>query len=921
MAVLEQLIVFNEFNRVIPEEVKNKLRPHIVGPQGELHRYADPDEKVGIAVGPYNDAAPTLYAWPSKEADSLVDLDSVKVFIDNALLRYFTDPQGGGSGVITAVPTYLNRIITSAPNGFKTNGAFLRDPLLFDRDVQIGDVVHLQDGPNELWTTVRSLIGDVIPSVISPATTDPANPATQAFSDSNVQTAGVVNDVTVLENGTAYNGLESGFINETYTVLVVQGSTGGDATTAKVNVTSGSGTDNQVNVTPAAFGVDFAIGTRGALMRFNHVVDELIVGQTWLISISQAFTKPVPTSGGTYTGSVTQTYIIEVVDGGFYTDPSDPKISVTTDLGLDMSGPTDVPAAATNVPAGTLGVLIQFTGTALRKGDKYYIIANAPGVGAFKTIELNDNMSAALLASLDMDLELHIKKNIEVPAERVSSPPTLNWTASQSGININSGVDATDPTLTNLGVLFWVPVVSGPNPPIGTTVYINYRAWSTAYCEAVGELSDPLLVEGVLGPVVPENPLAFAVFKALLNSNDRPVNFTGICDPDDVNLWTQAFTILEGLNIANIVPLTFNEDVGDALEAHVDSQSQDDVGNWRHGWLTAQAVESIPIVDEDLSSNGNVVLATLGDDPGMVGVQFTYLVVTTGNAKFVTKGVRPGDKVRYLFSIDLFGNPIYTEFTVATIVNEDILILAAPGNPVAVGVPQKVEVWRNQTKDEMAQALALKAKAIGNKRMLLLWPDEVDTPEGAGVAGYFLTAAFAGFVAGVAPHQGVETIPIQGFTAVPRSTTFFNNGNLNTLGDGGLFVVSQSGSEIFAKFARTTDQSSVDNKWEVVVRNDDAVRRVIYGRVAQFFGISNLTQGALVIIRSEIESAFFMLESATFIDRIDRMVLSHNILDIRPSTTSPDTVIVIAEAERPIPIGFLQLEIIFIHPIISITGP
>jgi hypothetical protein len=921
MAVLTQAAIWTEFNTVIPAEVKQYLRAHIVGPQGELHRYSDPDEKVDIAVGPYVDAMPTTYPWPAKEADSLVDLDSVAVFIDNALLRYFTDPEGGGSGTITPVALYLNRIITNAASGFKENGVLVRDPLLFDRDVQIGDVVHVKHLTSELWTTVRSLIGTVIPATIAAATFDPANPATQGFSDTNLQTAGLVNDVAVVENGAAYNGLESGFINETYTVLVVQGSVGGDATTAKVNVTAGSGTDNATNVVPAAFGVDFALGTRGALMRFTHVGDDLVVGQTWLITIAQAFTRPIPTSGGTYTGAVSQTYIIEVIDGGLYTDVSKPKVVVTSNLGIDSSGPTDVPAAVTNVIVGTFGVLIQFTGTQLRKGDKYYIVVTGPGVGAYKTIELNDNLPAPLLVAPDMLLELHIKKNLPVPQQRVSSPPTLNWTASQGNINLNSGIDATDSTLTNLGVEFYVPVVSGPTPPIGTTVYISYRAWSTAWCAKVGELSDPLLVESVIGTVTPENPLAYAVFKALLNANGQTVNFTGICDPDDLALWEDAFTILEGLNISTIVPLTFDADVGLALQDHVDAQSQDEVGSWRHGWLTLQATQSVAIVDEDLSSDDNVVLATLGDDPGTAGTQYTYFTVTTGNAKFVTKGVRLGDKVRYLFTVDLFGNPSYTEFTVATVVNEDTLIVSAPGNPIAVGVAQKLEVWRNQTSAEMSAQLAAQATAMLNKRMIMLWPDQVDAAEGSALPGYFLTAAFAGFVNGVAPHQGIETVPILGFTAVPRSTSFFNNGDLNTLAAGGVFVVSQSGSEIFAKFARTTDQSSADNKWELVVRNDDAVRRVIYGRVARFFGISNLTQAALVIIRSEIESAFFMLESATYIDRIDRMVLSHSITDIRVSTTSPDTIVVVAVAERPIPIGALQLELIFIHPIISITTP
>jgi hypothetical protein len=591
---------------------------------------------------------------------------------------------------------------------------------------------------------------------------------------------------------------------------------------------------------------------------------------------------------------------------------------VTSSLGIDMSGPTDVPAAATPVAVGTFGVLVQFApGTALRKGDKYYIVANGPGVSSYKTIELNDNLPAPLLVAADMLLELHIQKNLNVPQNRVSSPPTLNWTTSATALTLNSGVDASDPTLTNGGVMFWVPVVSGPS----TTVYISYRAWGGSWCERIGTLSDASLIEGVLGPVTPDNPLAYAVSKALLNSNGREVNFTGICDPDNLTAWTDAFAILEGLDIASIVPLTFREDVGLALQTHVDAQSTDDVGNWRRGWLTLQAIEDQVIVSQANSSDGAVILATLGDDPGTAGTQYTYLVVTTNNSKFVTNGVVAGDKVRYLYSIDLFGNSVYTEFTVATVVNESILIVAVPGNPSAVAVPQKVEVWRNNTSSQMATALAARATAMQDQNMIMLWPDLVDTAEGTGLPGYFLTAAFAGFTAGIAPHQGMETIPISGFTGVPRSNGFFNNGNLNTLAAGGVFTVSQSGTEIFAKAARTTDQRTVASKYEVVSRDDNAISRVVYNRIAQFFGISNLTQGALIIIRSEVESALFMLESATFIERIDRMAISHTIDDIRISTVSPDTVILQATVVRPIPVGAFQLVLVFVHPTVSVTGP
>ena len=911
MAALAQADVWKDFNTVIPAEVKQYLLPVIVGPQGELHRYTDPTEKLAINVGAYNNASPTSYPWPGKSAEALVELDTVAVFIDNALLNYFTQAD---DGTITPVGGFPNRIVTSATDGFKANGVtYPRDATLGDRDVQIGDVVHIKHSTDELYTTVRSLVGDVIPASIDAATPDAVNPGNQSFTHSTVQTAGTVNDVSGVESASGYDGVQSGFINETYTVLVSQGSVGGDATTAKVQITSGSGTDNQANVTPAAFGTFFNLGTRGAQFKFTHTTNDLIVGQTFLVSIAEAFTKPVATSGGTYTGSVTQTYIISVITGGNYTDPTKPQIAVVSDLGIDMSGPTNVTAAATNVPVGTQGVLVQFSGTALRKGDKYYIIAVGPGVGAYKTIELNNNMSAALQADPSFLLELSLRKNIQVPQES-STPPDLNWTDSQAGLTLAAGIVATDPSFTNGGVQFSVPVISGPAPAVNTAVYISYIAYATAWCSQLGQLSDPTLVAGVLGPTVPENPLSYAVWKTLLNSNGQPVSFVGICDPTDLTQWQAALDGLQGVPVANVVVLTFDQDVNLALQAHVDQQSQQDVGGWRHGWGTLQAADSLPIVDEALSSDGNPVLATLSDDPTTPGTQYTYFTVTTGNSLFVTKGVKAGDIVRYLFTLDAFGNPTYSTFTVATVVNEETLIVSLPGNVSAVSVAQKFEVWRNQDSEDITTQLVAQTSVFKDKQMRMCWPDKVDTPEGSGLPGYFLTAALAGFVAGVAPHQGIETIALTGFTAAPRSTLFLNNGELIELAAGGVFVSSSDSTGVWAKFARTTDQTSADTKYEGVIRNDDAIQSVIRGRIAQFFGIGNLTQGTIVSARSEAEAGFFMLESQTFINNLDNMVLSHTITDVRQSTVSPDELIIQATVERPMILGQLQLTLVFTDP-------
>lgn len=581
--VLPQQTVFNEFTTVIPAEIKSVLLPHIVGPQAELHRYSNPQEKPGIDVGPYSPNLATSYAWPSKESPtSVVDLLFVQIFIDSALLRYYQNLEGSGT-TITPVPLFLNRIIISGAVGFVSNGvSFPRLAALFDRDVQVGDIVMLKHLSTTFFTSVIGFVADVIPSVIAAATSDAANAATQVLASSTFQTAGTVNDITAVEAAAAYNGLPTGDINEIYTVTVIQGSAGGDATTALFSVTSASGRDNQASVTPSAFAVATPIGTRGLTVTWSNIVNDFVVGQVWTITVAQAFVAPVATSAGTYTGLDTTTYIVEVTLGGPYTGP-DPQITCVNAIATDSSGPTTVPTTATNVPVGTQGVLIQFSGTALRKGDKYYINVTAAGQGAFRTIVLNDNLPTALQVAPDMELDLHIQKNIQVPRERVSTPPILNWTDDQSGVSLNSGVDAYDSTLTNAGVLYAVPVVSGPS----TLVYISYRAWSSQWVNLIGQVQvlntgDILAAVTVkLGTVSPDNPLAYAVYKAVLNSNQQPVQFSSVQDPDILTNWSFAATVLVGLPINSVTVLSHSIDVLNIFKQHVDAESLDIRGGWR----------------------------------------------------------------------------------------------------------------------------------------------------------------------------------------------------------------------------------------------------------------------------------------------------------------------------------------------------
>lgn len=1004
--LLDGSVPQNEFQQSIPYDVVAPLRSHIAGGHAELHRYDVSAEKAETELGDYNPSSDEVYDWPGRSANTVLDAASPRLFIDDALLRYYTNAASSGD-TVTPVANTKNQVIVAGATGFKTNGSsYPRLAALKDRDVTVGDVVTLVDGVNNMTTYVAGLIGDAVgASVGSPVAgsgnlpTQPSNfpgsaPGTSvggsggalaantyfvrfsyvgpfgetwasaassftiaslgevctltipalpsgatsaniylsppggtalqctryktgvtttsvplttvyatggpAYPATATQTSGTSNAVSVTAvTDSSYKGTATGDIVETYTATVTQASTGGDATTARLQVSSASGRDDQSSVTPAAFASPTSIGTRGATATWgNGGSADFVVGQTWQFTVRQAWTIPTVAAAGTFTGSSDITYLVQVTLGGLFADATKPQITVTTTNGLDgNASPITVTTSAAAVPIGTLGVTFTPTGSGLRKNDLYVIAVAGPTVGAYRTILLGNNLTTALQSSTDMTMYLAIRKNIEVPAQRVSAPPNLNWSADDDAITVESGIDAYDPTLTDGGVQFAVPVVGG-------TLFVEYRAWLPTFAGKVTEVSTEAEAVTLFGEsqLSPDNPLGYAVWRAVKASNVTPVRFTALADPDDMDEWTEVLAQLEGIqDVTGLTPLTRNTDVWDKYIAHIAAR-YDRGGEYRHAWFSPEAVSEQTILSQANSSDEEVILATLADDPATSGTQYTYLTVTSGNADFVTNGVLPGDIARFLYTVNSFGEVTYSSFTVEAVVNEDTLRFRT-GYSGAVSTPQRVEIHRNLKRTQIAAALAEIPTAAPNKQVRYVWPDSIIDEDGLEVPGYILAAVYAAFVSGIAPQQGVRELVIPGFSSAPRSTTFFNNAQLNVLGEAGFFVVTSQTGRVYAKYARTSDVSTLDNREESLVRLDDASRYLFHAAVAQFFGKVNTSNDSLAAVRNGLETAKNHAKNDTLITRIGPMLIDAEVEDVRPSVVEPDRVTVAVTTQRGNPLN------------------
>ena len=872
--VLPQVQVFQDFQAAVVAN-GNPLNAHISGPHAYLLRYAEETERSKGLLGYYDAVLDNNYAWPTLPDGAIVDESYVKVYIKDALLKYYEDGLATGS-VITKVSGYSNRI-RSATKAFKSNGtAYPRSADFYDRDVAAGDVVKvrgLSSGVSvTLWTYVKNLIPDVVAAVVGASSADANNGTTQSAAATVVKLAGADNCVYPLANVTAYDGLPSGDINETYDIIVTGGSVNGDLTTATLRILSGSGNDDVAEVVPAAAFQATTIGTRGLTVEFFNSAtggcsasataddvpaDDLIIGQRWRVNVTDNFAPATSASGGTYDSAVDTVYVVEVTRGGLFSSATKPQISVSTSNGADVSGPTTVSASATAVAVGTTGVTITLTGAGLRKGDKYYIECTGTASGNYRTIELGHSLDTGITAGAQVEVTLYIRKPaLNVTKNRTGFAPLLNWDTSETELSVSSGMIAYDSTWTNSGVELPLNVVAESSKDYGA-VYVEYRAWvqtltnEVNFINNVGEIDD-----AISGALDPDNPLKWGVFKALENSNGTAVGYTAVSNPDDATTWADVLEALLGRDdVYNLVPLTRNRTVLDLYAAHVTALSSPERGLWRVLWVNLAGVPEIPVVSAGstvvnhvtaTTSDGETCLATIVDDPDTSGSQFTIVNNTNANGDFVTNGVRVGDIVRAAYVGDGFGGATYSEYTIAEVVSEDQLRLVS-GPAAPINSAAKIEIWRSLSATAEAAEIALDAGSWGSRRIRAVWPDTIES-SGTVMEGYFLAASLAALSAGLLPQQPMTRVEIVGYSRVARTTAKFNRAQLDTLAASGVFIVTQNGNngQIFARHALTTGAyTDINQREESVTRNVDYVSYAVRDVLDPFIGIYNINQNII----------------------------------------------------------------------------
>lgn len=922
-----QVLIHEEFAQATDTE-ESVLRAAIVGPNANLHRYSDADEKLTIDCGKYNPGTDKEYPYPATKdriPGSVVDKEYSKLYVDNALFSYYKNlsqskVKNQADVVFYNEPGTPN-IVRGVNFSFVDNGdQYNRASALGIRDVQVGDYVWLRsytdsvaDGGCKYKEHISKIV-DFAPEAVASTLGEVTDHGVEV-GEITFKAAGVYAEETQANkpvfslDASGYNALESGVFAPNYVIKITQvDQTASCAFAVYATIESANDFDNMPEI-QIVEGADIQIGSFGMTGKFTSNLEKIKVGDTVTITGRVAYSKPTETRivdneetsvtvpclavSGTYTGEMTDTYIVTVLKGGVPANNDNcPIIAFQTSNGSDFCTGIYVKDTTAHKYGGN-GLYFQLKG-AVYTGQQFTFKANAADNGAVCGLVLQSDLPSRLrtndvAAKVPLDIRLLTKKDLVLDEGPEGNP---NFVQNESTFKVNGNIKLEDPEfLTNNLEPIELELFDGE-------LFFEYREWVPT---TVGELNfcDSMdSLDFIPGQLDPDNPLKYGVYKALANSNGVSVGYVGVEDPADKDAWKEALDVLEGAeDVYSIVPLTKDISVLNQAKALVISESGAEQCRWKSGVFCLQLATEKMIVGQntinndlwETSSNGKITQFTISKDPSDP-TSITMVELTSDNADFRKYEVAPGDELR------LINGTVYIIDEVIS--NHTLSLVSGPSE--ASQFPFKAEIWHKMTKLEQAKHYGELAQSFADRRINIVAPDKVGE-NGQVLPGYYLAAVVAGCKSGINAYQSLTRTEISGFDDYSASKPYWTESQLNELASHGVMIaVEDANGTPYIRHAVTTDMSDVYHREESITRDFDYICKTLHSVLQSFIGRVTITDESLSTIETAMEATLDSLRGS-------RHIRDYSNLVVRQHALLADRVEVYVNATLPFPMNNIEI--------------
>lgn len=893
-----QLVVQQNF-AARPAGTARSLQPFIYGSLASLIRYDVASERENGFLGTYDDdpavvegVAQSLYSWPNLPLGNTVDQDYTELFVESGLFRYFRDITHTAAINVARnkvrLPTTHLRSFGATPSNV-IDGGVVNGDLVLVKGVTTGAA------PFSVPTYVIGVEGDPVAATVGVPVAASSNITTRVAADTETPAAGNSGDLTLTASATNYDGLATGHLSETYEIEVIVGGAPG---TARLSVTSLSGTDNTADLVTVALATPLTISPRGGQVTFAAAGGSaFVLGDKWTVTLTQAYTASSGASAGTYTGLRDRVYIVEVTQGG--TLNADPiTVAVSSQDGTDTLLPQTVSTDTVNL--GSYGLTFTFTAASgLSKGEKFTVAATAASEGNQRTLVLANELPTDVALDDTANLEISIYKSYDTKIARESHLAGLfNYTGEASQLRVRGDIQLTRSDVTLSGTPIAMPLESPSEFTSSSRLYVTTRSWYPTGTDIFSISSETDLDSALEGPTHPDNPLKYGISLCRLGAVGETIHGFNVGDPSVINNWNKALTY-GGRSDAcyGYAPLSQDPDVLVASAAAVATANSENRNMYRVLWTSSAYVTGGSVLDATTTSNDGIALAVVEDDAGATGTQFTQVRLTSGNADFLALGVRPGDFVRYLYAVDAWGGESYVERVISEVRSATTVIVSVPF-AASEAVPKRLEVHRVYDQGELRDHYAAEASQWASDlvRHVVAPVVSIGSYE---LGAHFITPILSGMRASSPAQQPLSTYQVPGVLRIS---------GLDEMGESALDELAGSGAYIChyryndntvrIRHAITTgDTDIIAKREESMVSARHAALFVFASRLAPYAGRSNSSEGddfdiLVEQITSEMSSAAKQLQTVDFAPEIGGVISSLNDLVVKRSATQADELIV-----------------------------
>lgn len=414
--------------------------------------------------------------------------------------------------------------------------------------------------------------------------------------------------------------------------------------------------------------------------------------------------------------------------------------------------------------------------------------------------------------------------------QQANSPVTLNPDSPDSHFV------ATESDITIIEEL----EISG-NAVLSADVYVSVIALETKNSGKTVAITDSADLTTFLGTISKQNPLALGMACALANTLTT-VYATAI--KEDTNLgWLEAFEQTEKDKVHSIAPLTQNATYIGYGITHVSAMSNETEKKWRMIWFNLPHPYEDVIVTEKYQGKlsythvgTHLYITDATGDFSEVEIGNFVTFVANANTSGQTSKMRSYEVTEKVNKTKLKLNPkAYTAAGKGVYDQDDANIANADFTAYGDYSISSVLDIENQS-----QAIANIAFSYRNRRAVYITNDEcVISLNNVNelLPGYYFSAAYAGLVSRLYPHQMLTSYPLQGFIGVRKGYDHFNDKQIGQIASGGGMTVVQARTDNSVPSAwidTTTDTTSNKTSWISFTRNLDDIS---YGVDLSIFGM------------------------------------------------------------------------------------